>query len=79
MATIRYLPDVADRADLVGAVEAAGYDVRDRAPSAHRTRHRLASSTELSADDLASRAREARTLLVQAVVSIAVALGDHGR
>ena len=30
MATIRYLPDIADRAALVGAIEAAGYDVRDR-------------------------------------------------
>ena len=27
-ATIRYLPDVAGRSELVGAIEAAGYDVR---------------------------------------------------
>src|SRR4051794_40278780 len=30
MATIHYLPDIAGRAALVGAVEAAGYDVRER-------------------------------------------------
>jgi Cu+-exporting ATPase len=33
MATIRYLPDVADRDRLVAAVEAAGYDVREPALS----------------------------------------------
>src|SRR3954451_18732442 len=30
MATIRYLPDVADRTVLIGAIESAGYDVRER-------------------------------------------------
>ncbi len=34
VATIRYLPDVADRAALVGAIEAAGYDVRTKPPVA---------------------------------------------
>ena len=34
MATIRYLPDVADRDALVGAVAAAGYEVR---PEVERT------------------------------------------
>ena len=29
-ATIRYLPDLTGRAELVGAIEAAGYDVRTR-------------------------------------------------
>ena len=33
-ATIRYLPDVAGRAELVAAIEAAGYDVRPGAPPA---------------------------------------------
>ena len=31
-ATVRYRPDVADRSALVGAIEAAGYDVRTRPP-----------------------------------------------
>ena len=30
-ATVRYRPDVADRSALVGAIEAAGYDVRTQA------------------------------------------------
>jgi Cu+-exporting ATPase len=72
MATIRYLPDVADRNVLVGAVEAAGYDVRtvpERAPGAAP----VSLADELSEEDR-SRDREARALLVEAVVSIAVAL-----
>src|SRR5207342_1911236 len=35
MATIHYLPEVADRGALVGAIEAAGYDVRDRPHAAN--------------------------------------------
>ncbi len=74
MATIRYLPDVAARADLVEAVEAAGYDVRT---VAGRDGDADASPVplleELSAGD-ADRAREERSLLREAVVSIGVAL-----
>src|SRR5690349_16298884 len=33
MATIRYLPDLADKDRLVAAVEAAGYDVRQAEPT----------------------------------------------
>src|SRR5690348_4433472 len=33
MATIRYLPDIADKDRLVAAVEAAGYDVRQAQPA----------------------------------------------
>jgi P-type Cu+ transporter len=72
MATIRYLPDLADRADLVGAVESAGYDVRaqpDRIASAPP----LSLVEELASEDVA-RDREARALLREAVASIAVAL-----
>ena len=72
-ATIRYRHDVADRAMLVGAIESAGYDVRPQAP----VRTEALPSTladERSAEDL-ERARDARTLLVKAVVSIAVAIG----
>ena len=72
MATIRYLPDVAGRADLVGAVEAAGYDVRAvAAPNAATGPVSLLE--ELSADDV-DREREERSLMRQAVTSIAVAV-----
>ena len=71
MATIRYLPAVADRADLVGAVEAAGYDVRPVAgPDLGTAPASLLE--EFSADDV-ERRREERSLFRQAVVSIAVA------
>ena len=66
MATIRYQPDVADRAALVGAIEAAGYDVRDGRPPASATPP--TSPAELAdgfaADDARARAR-ARALLVR--------------
>ena len=76
-ATIRYLPDVADRDTLVGAIESAGYDVRSAAGRrARRAAPTLADA--FSADDL-DRAREARALLVKAVASIVVAVADHDR
>jgi Cu+-exporting ATPase len=71
LATIVYLPDVAGRADLVGAVEAAGYDIRERAATESSAPTSLAD--ERTADEIA-RARESRVLLVQSVVSIGVAL-----
>jgi Cu+-exporting ATPase len=71
-ATIQYLPDVADRAALVGAVEAAGYDVRPPAAAADADgRDDLAAT--FTAED-AERAGHARALLREAVASIAVAL-----
>ena len=73
MATIRYLPDVAARADLVGRVEAAGYDVREVSHGRRRWRGAGPLLEELSADD-ADRAREGASLLREAVVSIAVAV-----
>jgi Cu+-exporting ATPase len=72
LATIVYLPDVAGRADLVGAVEAAGYGIRERPAAADRAEP-ASLAEERTVDDIA-RAREARVLLVQAIVSIAVAL-----
>jgi Cu+-exporting ATPase len=72
MATIHYVPDVVDRAALVGAVEAAGYDVR-RVPTRPADAAPPTLAEELSEEDLA-REREARTMLVEAVVSIGVAL-----
>ena len=72
-ATIRYQPDRADRAALVGAIEAAGYDVRTRpAPADPAAPPSLAA--ELAEDDL-ERARSARGLLLRALASIAVAAG----
>ncbi|MGH2477261.1 MAG: cation transporter, partial [Candidatus Limnocylindrales bacterium] len=73
MATIRYLPDVADRGRLVKAVEAAGYDVRQARVAADHAGPRSLTD-ELTADD-AERAREEQALLRQAVASIAVAVG----
>ncbi|MBA2299740.1 MAG: heavy metal translocating P-type ATPase [Chloroflexi bacterium] len=71
MATIRYLPDVAAREDLVGAVEAAGYDVRAVKPS-NPAAAPVSLLDELSADDVERRGEE-RSLLRQALSSIAVA------
>jgi Cu+-exporting ATPase len=72
-ATVRYRPDLADRASLVGAIESAGYDVRPQEPI-RSDAPAVTLAEERSADDL-DRAREARTLLVQAVASLAVAVG----
>jgi len=72
VATIRYLPDVANRATLVGAIESAGYDVRSLAPAAAGSRPATLAA-EVSAGDL-DRAREARALLLRASVSIVTAL-----
>jgi P-type Cu+ transporter len=64
-ATVTVDPGVAGRAEVVAAIAAAGYDVRPE----------TASASPLAADpeDLL-RAHERRTLLVQALASIAVAL-----
>jgi Cu+-exporting ATPase len=72
MATIRYLPDVAGRAELVGAVEAAGYEIKRAAePLADGAERSLAEEADLDAEE---RERETRTLFVQSAVSIAIAL-----
>ncbi len=73
VATIRYLPDVAGRGELVGAIEAAGYELKAPPPV-------IAGAAEptldeaMAADD-AERAREQRDLAVRSGVSIAVAVG----
>ena len=54
IATIRYLPEVADRTALVGAVEAAGYDVRPAAVGRGGVRARRPGR------DLHGRGRRAR-------------------
>jgi Cu+-exporting ATPase len=71
-ATIRYQPGLADRAVLVGAIESAGYDVRQRPDRPDAAPRSLAE--EQTADDI-ERARDSRALLTEALASIAVALG----
>jgi Cu+-exporting ATPase len=71
-ATIRFDPDVAGRDALVGAIESAGYDVRRQPVASDAAPRSLAD--ELTADDI-ERARESRSLLIEASVSIVVALG----
>jgi P-type Cu+ transporter len=71
VATIRYVPDVAGTAELVGAIEAAGYDIRPA-----RTEANAGTSLAEAFDaDAAVRATEARGTLIRALVSIGVALG----
>jgi len=73
VATIRYLPEQVGRAELVGAIEAAGYDVRP-IPRAATS----GSDAEVGPEDAefeAARAKESNDLLQRAAVSIAIAVG----
>src|SRR5438552_3640128 len=72
VATIRYLPDRVGRSELVGAIEAAGYDVRPVAAEAPSEADRAAQREDDAVE--AARAMETRELLVHASVSIAVAV-----
>src|SRR6185295_12548272 len=72
VATIRYLPDQVGRAELVGAIEDAGYDVRPLQSVAGG--EATAAERDAAAVD-AARAIEARELLVKATASIAIAVG----
>ena len=67
-ASVRVDPAVADRPQLVAAVEAAGYAVRAEEPGAAD----VPRSREMTAED-AARAAERQDLLRKAVVSLAVA------
>jgi Cu+-exporting ATPase len=71
-ATVRFDPSVAGRPELVGAIEAAGYDVK---PETARSDEAVATDleAEVTAED-AEREKAARRTLVQALVSIAAAL-----
>ena len=71
VATIRFLPDVAGTAELVGAIAAAGYDVRPESPAA---RHGTSLADAFDAE-AAERSVHARATLLRALVSIGVALG----
>ena len=72
VATIQYLPELADRSALVSAIEAAGYDVRPSPPPGATTDGEDLALT-FSAED-AERARQASRLLREALISIAVAV-----
>jgi P-type Cu+ transporter len=74
VATIRYLPAEAGRAELVAAVEAAGYDVRP-APDVTATADDGTTLARAADVDAAQRAGEVRNLLLRAAASIAVAVG----
>jgi Cu+-exporting ATPase len=73
VATIRYLPAEAGRAELVAAVEAAGYDIRPQ-PAAVEDDHG-ASLVRAADADAGARAAEARRLLTQASAAIAIGAG----
>ncbi len=78
IATIRYLPDAVGRAELVGAIEKAGYEVRPGALAAAETRDLGAPATAVDSELDESeriRAREQRELGTQAAIAIAVAVG----
>ncbi|HEX8938760.1 MAG TPA: heavy metal translocating P-type ATPase [Candidatus Limnocylindrales bacterium] len=72
VATIRYLPEVAGHDELVRAIEAAGYELKPEAAARGSSTADLAEEADA---DVAERAREARTLRDQALVSLAVAAG----
>ncbi len=72
-ARITYLPEVTGRAELVGAIEAAGYEVRDGATTGG-VAVAADAAAEVDAEE-ARRAHEERELAIQAWVSIAVAAG----
>jgi P-type Cu+ transporter len=76
LATIRYLPDVAGRAEITGAIEAAGYELKPGAFERLATADgsAAASLADEVDEDAADRARESAELLRLAIVSLAVAL-----
>ncbi len=80
VATIRYLPDAVGRAELVGAIEKAGYDVRPGALEAAEALAPGATSATAAVDSALDetehiRAREQRQLGIQSAVGIGVATG----
>jgi P-type Cu+ transporter len=72
LATIRYLPGLAGRTELVGAVEAAGYDVRPEVEQVTSAREPALAAAFTAGD--AVRDREASSTLRQAAISIVVAV-----
>ena len=73
VATIRYLPETAGRAELVAAIAAAGYDLKPERASGETAAAR--SLREAADADAAERGRYADGLLREAVVALTVAVG----
>jgi Cu+-exporting ATPase len=73
VATIRYLPETAGRAELVAAIAAAGYDLKPERASGETLAVR--SLREAAEADASERARYADGLLREAVAALAVAVG----
>ena len=71
-ATIRYLPALAGRPELAAAIEAAGYSLKPVPSEAESAATR--SLREASDADAAERAAHAHRILVEAVVSLGVAV-----
>src|SRR4029079_12369945 len=71
VATVRYAPDRVGRAELAGAIEAAGYELKPP-PSAEETAARRTLRAAAEADDR-RRARDATLLLRDALIAIGVA------
>ncbi|MET1233070.1 MAG: cation transporter, partial [Candidatus Limnocylindrales bacterium] len=71
-ATVRVDPAVAGRDELVGAVEAAGYDVRPESAEGQATAVELAAEVDAEA---VAKDRELADLRLRAFVSLAIALG----
>ena len=68
-ATVRFDPDLIDRAGIVSAIESAGYDVgRDTASG------EAADQASAEAADQAERAAERRELLIGAIASVGIGL-----
>ena len=71
-ATIRYLPELAGRGELEGAIEAAGYSLKPRPSDEEQATSR--SLREAAEADAAERGARAGAILRDAVISIVVAL-----
>ena len=71
-ATVRVDPAVAGRVELVGAVEAAGYDVRPERAGEQQTAVDLAAEVDADAQ---AKDRELADLRLRAIVSLAIAFG----
>jgi len=72
VATIRYLPEITGRAELARTIEAAGYDLKPPPTEAESAAARtLRGAAEA---DARRRATEARALLVEGLVALAVAV-----
>ncbi len=72
-ATIRFLPTVTGRAELVQAIEAAGYEVRGSAAVSDAEAASGAALVDEPTEEDLERARERRELAVQSAASLAVA------